>query len=141
MYLKKLGYLYLDIYYFLSSFFIVYLFKILFMKSNQLIVLFIFSMTIFFVSCKDQTFAKTKNATLDVRSLDGSSSVKIKSYTVTYNPKSNGFIKLELESGAEYQAKSIDGGSFSSINLLLKERGVLFDTLRKELIIAQNIQY
>jgi len=69
-----------------------------------------------------------------------SSSVRIKSYILTYNPKSNGFIKLELEDGTEYRATSVDGGSFSSINSLLKEPEVLFDTIRKEVVINKSIQ-
>lgn len=110
------------------------------MKPNHLtFLLFVVSITLI-ASCKDQTFTKTKNATVEIHSLDGSSAVKIKSYSLTYNPKANGFIKLELETGAEYQAKSVDGGSFSSINSLLKEPNVLFDTTRKELIINKSIQ-
>jgi stress response protein SCP2 len=110
------------------------------MKPNNLILLlFVVTITLF-SSCKDQTFKKIKNATVEIHSLDGSSAVKIKSYNLRYNPKANGFIKLELETGAEYQAKSVDGGSFSSINSLLKEPSVLFDTTRKELIINKSSQ-
>ena len=109
-------------------------------RSHFTLVVFLLTITIF-SSCKDQTFTKTKNATVKIFSLDGSSAVKIKSYNLTYNPKANGFIKLELESGAEYQAKSVDGGSFSSINSLLKDSEVLFDTIRKELIINKIIQH
>ena len=96
--------------------------------------------TLIFSSCIDLTFQKTRNATKGFHSLDGSSSVKIKSYNLTYNPKSNGFIKLELESGAQYEAKSVDGGSFSSINSLLQDPNVLFDTVRKEVVITKSIQ-
>jgi len=110
------------------------------MKSNHITLLLLLMVFIFFMSCKDRTFTKTKSASVKIHSLVGTSSVKVKSYTLTYNPKGNGFIRIELESGAEYQAKSVDGGSFSSINSLLKEQGVLFDTVRKELIINKSTQ-
>lgn len=91
------------------------------------------------VSCNGERFTRTKAPTKKIYSLNRSTSIKIKSYTLTYNPKSNGFIKLVLATGAEYQAKSVDGGSFSSINALLKEPSVLFDTTRKEVIINNII--
>ena len=91
-------------------------------------------------ACKDQAFTKTKNADSEINSLNGSSNLRIKSYSLSYNPKSNGLIKLELENGAEYKAKSVDGGSFSSINSLLNQPEVLFDTIRKEVIINKSIQ-
>lgn len=97
-------------------------------------------LTLVFSSCDEQEFIKTKNANKEVHSLDGSSSIKIKSYQLTYNPKSNGFIKIELESGAKYEAKSVEGGSFSSINSLLQDPNVLFDTMRKEVVITKTIQ-
>lgn len=90
-------------------------------------------------SCKNQTFRKTKNATFEIHSLDGSSAVKIKSCKLTYNPNADGFINLELENGAQYQAKSVDGGSFSSINLLLKESDALFDTMTTEVVVNKLI--
>jgi len=110
------------------------------MKPNYIYSTVLLLTIILLTSCKDNSFTKIKSATKEIHSLDGSSLVKIKAYSLTYNPKSNGLIKLELESGAEYQAKSVDGGSFSSINSLLKESDVLFDTTRKELIINKSIQ-
>jgi hypothetical protein len=110
------------------------------MKGLYSIFIPIILVTIFLTSCNDKDFKKTKNGTKMVRLFSATPLVKIKSYRLTYNPKSNGFIKLELESGAEYVAPSVDGGSFSSINSLLKEPYVLFDTVRKELIIDKTIQ-
>jgi len=109
------------------------------MKSRNYTLILMLTTIVLFTSCKDQTFIKTENATKEIHSLDGSSRVKIKSYSVTYNPKSNGFIKLKLENEATYQAKSVDGGSFSSISILLQEPGVLFDTTTKEVVLDKFI--
>ncbi len=110
------------------------------MKSNHFIIQLFLAVSILFMSCRDRAFTKTKKATVETHSLDGSSTVKVRSYSLTYNPKGSGFIELVLDNGAEYQAKSVEGGSFSSINSLLKEHGVLFDTIRKELVINKSIQ-
>jgi hypothetical protein len=90
------------------------------------------------VSCKVQTFTKTRDATKEIHSLDRPNCIRIVSYSLTYNPRSNGFILIELETGALYEAKSVDGGSFSSINSLLTEPGALFDTTRKEVVIIKS---
>ena|ERR1035437_10071374 len=111
------------------------------MKSTFLTFL-LFLLTITLVtSCKDQNFKKIKNPTVEIHSLTGPSAFKkIKSYSLTYNPSADGFITLELENGGKYQAESVSGGSFSSINLLLKEPDVLFDTVRKELFVNKSFQ-
>ncbi len=111
-----------------------------YMKAQHLIGISFLLLILFLTSCKDKAFTKTKNATKEIHSLDGASTVKIKAYYLTFNPKSNGFIKLELENGAEYEAKSVDGGSFSSINSLIKEPDVLFDTTTTELVVTKSIK-
>ena len=92
------------------------------------------------VSCNKQDFQKTTNSK-DIHSLDTllgyTNPMKIMSVNLAYNPKSNGYIKLNLENGDIYEAKSVDGGSFSSINSLLKEKEVLFDTIRKEVVMSK----
>lgn len=95
------------------------------------------------VSCSESEagFNKTKQATTEIYAIKDSTRMFIKSYSLIYNPKSNGFVKLELESGAEYEARSIDGGSFSAISLLLEQTGVFFDTIRKEIVLNKQIDH
>lgn len=114
-------------------------------KSILLILVFITILN----SCKkevqvvEQGFVKTGTKDLTIFLLDSvvkfDNPMQIDSFNLTYNPKSNGYVKLLLQNGDTYEAKSVDGGSFSSIHSLLKEQTVQFDTIRKEIVIQKSI--
>lgn len=105
------------------------------MKSKILQLFFLFFVIVLFTSCEDKMFKRTKVPDIEINSLSKSSFIKVKSYVLTYNPKSNGYIEITLEDGSKYTAKSVDGGSFSSINSLLLQSEVVFDTVRKEVVL------
>lgn len=105
-------------------------------KSYKLFFLFLL---ILFTSCKRVEFKKIKNANTKSVSITDSPIIKIQSYTLKYNAKANGYIIIMLEDGSEYEAQSVDGSSFSSINSLLVQPEVMFDTKRKEVIVTKFI--
>lgn len=102
------------------------------MKRNAL-----FLMILFCTASCEKSFVKTKSASEKIIGLEGSPLVGIKSYNVSYNPESDGFIKLYLVNGAEYEAKAVDGGSFISIKSLLDEPKASFDTVRREIVLEK----
>ena len=110
------------------------------MKAHRFHLIFLLLAILLFVSCKHRSFTKINPEALKNRRSVVSSCVRIKSYTLTYNPASNGYILLEPELGSPYEKQSVDGGSFSSIYSLLKEPDVLFDTIRKEVVIKKSFQ-
>ena len=66
--------------------------------------------------------------------------LEIVEYKSKYNPKSNGYIWLLLEDSTVYEAKQVDGGSFSSAVSLLNDTNVLFDPVRKDIVIQKTIK-
>ncbi|UKB79566.1 hypothetical protein [Chryseobacterium sp. MEBOG07] len=65
--------------------------------------------------------------------------IAITSYSIYYNPLSNGTVKITLEDGSAYTSKNLEGSNISAVILLLKDSRTVFDTNRKELAIREAI--
>ncbi|WP_433836113.1 hypothetical protein [Flavobacterium anhuiense] len=85
---------------------------------------------------KGKSLIKEKSAIVP-KSKTNPNEVDVKDYYLTYNAKSNGYIKLILTDLSVFEAKSVEGGSFSSMNLLLTQSNAVFDTLRRELVVRK----
>lgn len=102
------------------------------MKTKIMIILLASS---FMASCHNSDFKQTKASDPGILSERAKEQLAIRSFNLRYNPKANGTIILKLEDGSEYEATSVDGGSFSAIALLLNDTNSSFDGKRREVFI------
>lgn len=94
------------------------------------------------VACESQK-EKEKEFTISQKAYNitksGSPFTAITSYSIYYNPLSNGTVKITLEDGSAYTSKYLEGSNISAVILLLKDSRTVFDTQRKELSIREAI--
>ena len=108
-------------------------------RSNNKVLALLILLISLATSCKNKEFTKTGHIELANSKIDTiaqfNNEIGIERYTLTYNPKANGFVEIILINGDVYEARSVDGGSFSAIALLLEKDNIQFDQERKELIV------
>ncbi|WP_295801106.1 hypothetical protein [Mucilaginibacter sp.] len=69
-------------------------------------------------------FTKTKNATLS----SATASHSVKSYFMSYNPKTDGVIVITLADNSQYTASKLDASQLSALLNLLANKDLAYDS-------------